>query len=302
MEKSKFWRYVALGLAAVLLVFFITQFVRSFGEATRENMDIRDAFEQVKVEESKNEQPAVTVYMTLNWHEFSDKVVIQVGNNSYNPGNGERGHLQKDAGYWYYVFGKDGNTINLEGLFGMQTWTSIFASGLTDYYMPINEPNAWNIDILGLMQHEFENYYTGDIVKIDNTPVRGNVSWQPFTGVRVSNIRGTDYYRSIDSVNYLPVDGSYRISMFDASLTAPVLLKQCYQYVDNEDVMLDLSEQYFCCYSNSVAKTYNDIMKGYIPFDLRMFIDYTPHLTTAFDFDNLRNMYNLVKDYNYYVG
>lgn len=302
MEKSKFWRYVALGVAAVLLVFFITQFVRSFGESARENLAIRDAFEQVKVEESNNEQPAVTAYMTLNWHEFSDKVVIQVGNNSRDLGNTERSHIQKDKAYWYYVFDKD--NFKLEGVLRVGVNTNIFTLWNTfDYY---SVDNTTRVDVLGFMQHEFENYYTGDIVDINGVCISSNVEWNAF-GTLYPDRNGIDgirseCYETSNSSTYLPADGSYRISMFDASLTAPVLLKQCYQYVDNKDVMLDLSEQYFCCYSNSVAKIYNDIMKGYIPFDLRMFIDYTPHLTTAFDFDNLGNMYNLVKDYNYYVG
>lgn len=296
MIRDNWKRIVALGVVAVLLVYFIALFAISFGEQTANN-NIKDAnFDVIKEYEAENVDVG-DVYMTLNWNEFADAVVVQVGNNA----SCHNTTLKKDYRLWYYIFKKDtSGGLVLNGVFAYRdhfkvSWTKDSVYEL--YLMENNHKNKYNA--LSMLTHEFEYIFTGEILKYEG--IGGKVNGVPYPHILGGNhgIQGDHFYLVKDSASYIPGKGDYRIYLKNAKKYSTQLINEIYKKDVTEDSIFSVKEDYFCCYSNDYAKLGGDESKGWVQFNMKISVDYKDYTLKNFDYKHLSSMYNLVVDYTY---
>lgn len=293
MIKNNWKMIVALGVVAVLLVYFISLFFISFGEQKAKDQITDANFKVVKENEAENVDVG-DVYMTLNWNEFADTVVIQVGNNA----SCHDTHLKKDYRLWYYIFDKtqDGN-LKLNGVFA---YRDNFTAGWTKqsvYELYLNEDEDKKYDALTMLTHEFEYIFTGKI--IDNN--RDYVNGIPYPHIFGGNagIYGTKFYHIKNSASYLPAGESYRLYLTHADVYAPQLINEIYNKNLTEDSIFGVKEDYFACFSNYYAVLGGNESKGWVRFNMKVSVDYKDYTLKNFDYKHLGAMYDLVKDYTY---
>lgn len=294
MIKSNWKMIVALGVVAVLLVYFISLFFISFGEQKAKDQITDANFKVVKENEAENVDVG-DVYMTLNWNEFADSVVIQVGNNA----SCHDTHLKKDFRLWYYIFDKtqDGS-LNLNGVFAYRNHYTAFWGNKEVYELYLVENDETNkYKAIEMLTHEFEYIFTGKI--IDNN--RDYVNGIPYPHLSGGNngIYGTKFYYTKNSASYLPAGDSYRLYLTHADKYAPQLIDEIYDKDLTEDSIFGVKEDYFACFSNYYAILGGNESKGWVRFNMKVSVDYKDYTLKKFDYKHLGAMYDLVKDYTY---
>ncbi|MBR4408084.1 MAG: hypothetical protein IKT27_07185, partial [Clostridia bacterium] len=274
MIKNNWKTIVALGVVGVLLVYFITLFVISFGEQKANNQIKAANFNVLKQHESENADVG-DVYMTLNWNEFADSVVIQVGNNA----SCHNTHLKKDYRLWYYIFDKtqDGS-LKLNGVLAYRDNFTFGWGKNSVYELYLTEKDKTNkYKALTMLTHEFEYIFTGKIASGPYVSSFVNyVDAIPYPHVLGGNngIVGDDFYFVKNAESYLPAKDSYRLYLQNADKYAPQLINEIYKTDVTEDSIFGVKEDYFLCYSYDQVKVSGEKSKGWVRFNMKVSVDY----------------------------
>lgn len=289
-KQGNFLAYVCIGILFVLLVYFVYGAFMSAGSVFAKSQITNNNFDTIKVEEEESGFHAGTVAFTLNYNEFADYVVVQVGS---------LGNIQKDGSYFYYVFEKtmDNNVAGLEfdGVMEKHIWNDAWGVYNVCTYHTVAEDSEYCNNML---QHEFTHIYTGDILNIDGAKVHRPVyGWfaNIFTDI------GSKPYLTLEADTYVPANDTYELFLKFADIYSVKFIQEIYSNGYTADKLLSLKDDYFTCYSyvnDLLTPTSGD---GFVNFDLKCSLDYKNLKLTNFNFDNLGVMYDLVKDYTFYI-